>query len=233
VDGAAPDAATAARYGLQYVHVPMGYDGLPEEKAYRMARAVRDLPGPVYVHCHHGMHRGPAAAAAIRLCLDPSFTPADAADWLHLAGTDPRYKGLVCLPETFRRPTGRDLDRAPADYPSVAAVADLTRLMVAVDERWDRLKEVKAAGWKVPTGHPDVNPAHEALQLGEHYREAARLSDARKRGEEFLGLMRQAETAAGELETALRVKPVGAEAAGKAFTRSQTVCAKCHGRFRD
>ena len=28
-----------------------------------IAGAVAALPGPVFVHCHHGMHRGPAAAA--------------------------------------------------------------------------------------------------------------------------------------------------------------------------
>ena len=28
-----------------------------------LARAARTLPGPIFVHCHHGMHRGPAAAA--------------------------------------------------------------------------------------------------------------------------------------------------------------------------
>ena len=62
VDGAAPDVARAERFGMRYVHVPVGYDGIPREEAWRLAKAARDLPGPVYVHCHHGMHRGPAAA---------------------------------------------------------------------------------------------------------------------------------------------------------------------------
>src|SRR5688572_28625302 len=29
VDGARPDVATAKRYGMRYVHLPFGYDGLP------------------------------------------------------------------------------------------------------------------------------------------------------------------------------------------------------------
>src|SRR5687768_5858134 len=135
VDGAAPDAATAGRYGLRYVHVPVGYDGIPREKAWRIAKAARDLPGPVYVHCHHGKHRGPAAAACVLLALDTSYTRDDAAAWLSQAGTDPRYRGLVELPRTLPRPSAADLDALPADFPPVVAVPDLTRLMVAIDAR--------------------------------------------------------------------------------------------------
>src|SRR5262249_7822843 len=61
VDGARPDAATARRFGLRYVHLPFGYDGCPTARALEIIRAVRDLPGPIYLHCHHGKHRSPAA----------------------------------------------------------------------------------------------------------------------------------------------------------------------------
>ena len=30
VDGARPDVARARRFGLRYVHLPIGYDGVPE-----------------------------------------------------------------------------------------------------------------------------------------------------------------------------------------------------------
>src|SRR5436305_114465 len=67
VDGARPDWETAGRHGLRYVHLPVGYDGIPRGRVLALAKAARDLPGPVYVHCHHGKHRGPAAVAAIML----------------------------------------------------------------------------------------------------------------------------------------------------------------------
>src|SRR5688500_5709584 len=54
VDVAKPDVALAKKYGLRYVHLPHGYDGVPELRAKELAKAVRDLPGPVYIHCHHG-----------------------------------------------------------------------------------------------------------------------------------------------------------------------------------
>src|SRR5215211_6825349 len=41
VDGATPDVKTAERFGLRYVHLPVGYDGVSRETAVRIARAVR------------------------------------------------------------------------------------------------------------------------------------------------------------------------------------------------
>ena len=43
---------------------PIGYDGVPREQALRMIKAVQVAKGPVYFHCHHGKHRGPAGADA-------------------------------------------------------------------------------------------------------------------------------------------------------------------------
>src|SRR5262249_30099789 len=152
------------RHGLRYAHVPIGYDGVPRRQALRIARAVRDLPGPVYLHCHHGKHRGPAAAAVALLCLDDSCAAEQAVAWLREAGTDPRYAGLSAAPRQLRRPSSEELDGVPADFPEAAEVGGMARLMVEVDARWDHLRLARAAGWKAPPGHPDVDPPHEALQ---------------------------------------------------------------------
>ena len=64
VDGAKPDVELAKKYGLRYVHLPHGYDGISDVRLKELAKAVRDLPGTIYIHCHHGKHRSPAAAAA-------------------------------------------------------------------------------------------------------------------------------------------------------------------------
>lgn len=231
VDGATPDLANAEKHGLRYVHLPIGYDGIPTDRVTQLAKAVRDLPGPVYIHCHHGKHRGPAACAAVLLTLDPTWTPERAERWLSVAGTDPKYSGLTGLPRTLNRPTVEALDSLPPDFPTVARVPDLVRLMVEVDTRWDHLKAVKAAGWKTPADHADLDPPHEAVILAEQYREAARLAESSARGKEFLGLLMEGETAANELEKALREKD--AKAASTAFVRSQTACTACHQKFRD
>ncbi len=234
VDGARPEVERARKYGLRYVHIPVGYDGVPEAQGLRVAKAVRDLPGPVYVHCHHGKHRGPAAAAVARLCVDEGCGVEAALEGMRRAGTDPRYQGLYDAPRRLRRPTREDLDRVPDDFPEVAEVTALAAVMVSVDERWDHLKLAYAAGWKAPPGHPDIDPAHEALQLTEHYREASRMPAVRERPEEFRRLLKDAEEGAKELEAAVRRREgVDGAAAEQAFRRSGAACAACHAQFRD
>ena len=47
VDGARPDVVRAHSFGLRYVHLPIGYDGVPREQALRIARATDpDLDPP-------------------------------------------------------------------------------------------------------------------------------------------------------------------------------------------
>lgn len=62
VDGAMPDVAAAERNGLRYVHIPMGYDGVQADVLGSLHAVLAEAKGRFYVHCHHGVHRGPAAA---------------------------------------------------------------------------------------------------------------------------------------------------------------------------
>jgi protein tyrosine phosphatase (PTP) superfamily phosphohydrolase (DUF442 family) len=233
VDGAQPDVDAAHRHGLRYVHMPVGYDGIPRERALQLARAVRDLPGPVYVHCHHGKHRGPTAAAAIMLCLEEDFT-ADAADaWLKQAGTDPHYKGLVGLPQTLQRPAPGELDNVSADFPEVAPVGPLAEIMVQIDERWGHLQALRNAGWQTPVGHADLDAPHEALQLVEQFRELARSADLPDRPAAFRALLDVATTNAQTLEKCLRRPTIDGDAVEAAFRASAAACTRCHESFRD
>jgi protein tyrosine phosphatase (PTP) superfamily phosphohydrolase (DUF442 family) len=168
VDGARPDLDRARKYGLRYVHLPTGYDGISRPQVLQLAKAVRDLPGPIYLHCHHGKHRGPAAASAIHLCLDEKCSVEQAVAEMKLAGTDPHYIGLYETAKALVRPSKLELDQIAADFPEVAAVSALAQVMVQIDGRWDNLKLVRSAGGKVPADHPDIDPPHEALQLAEH-----------------------------------------------------------------
>jgi protein tyrosine phosphatase (PTP) superfamily phosphohydrolase (DUF442 family) len=232
VDGAKPDVERARKQGMTYVHLPFGYDGIPRDRVIALAKAA-ELPGPIYVHCHHGKHRGPAAVAVIQLCSDPSWDVAKAEEWLRVAGTDPKYTGLIELPKTLVRPTPEELAKAPSIFSESAVVPDLARLMVEIDSRWDHLKIVKSTGWKPTKEHPDIDPAHEALQLVELYREAGRMESIRGRGDAFRMILKNAEEAAVQLESALRAKPVDAKSASSAFTRSAAACTACHEQFRD
>jgi hypothetical protein len=232
VDGARPGVEAARKFGLRYVHLPVGYDGIPRDRALQLARAVRDLPGPAYVHCHHGKHRGPAAAVAVQLCLDERCSVEQAETLLKRAGTDPRYTGLIGLPRSLARPRAAELDRAAADFPEVATVSDLARLMVAIDTRFENFKLIRKADWRKPPDHPDLDPPHEALQLAEQYREAARLP-LPGRPDELRLLLGAAAGRVEELERLLRPVRGTGPAVEAVFQQVQSACGACHVRHRD
>ena len=238
VDGAKPEVALARKHGIRYVHLPHGYDGVPEERMKELARAVRDLPGPVYIHCHHGRHRSPAAAAVA--CVGAGLLhPSKAEPVLLAAGTSERYAGLYESAREVARFESALLDRLDPEFPETAALPPLAEAMVALEHTHDHLRQVAAAGWKSPPTHPDIEPAHEALLLREHYTEMLRVDAVREQDEKFQSLMRNSEAAAQELEDALRAWKaagmVGDPPAGaaRAFDRVTANCKSCHTAYRD
>ncbi|MCS6860894.1 MAG: hypothetical protein NZT92_11320 [Abditibacteriales bacterium] len=236
VDGARPDVETACKYGMRYVHFPMGYDGCPRPRALEIARAVRDLPKPVYIHCHHGKHRGPTAAAIARIVVD-GISHEQAIAEMKRAGTDPRYVGLYADVRNFRKPTKAELDRASNKFPSVAPVPPFRRAMVDIDHRHTALKQSQAEGWQPPKDHPDINPPHEALQLMQAFRELNRSPEVQKRPADFRQMMIDSEQGAAQLEQALRRLATGdasaAVAADQAFTVIDRACTACHVKYRN
>jgi protein tyrosine phosphatase (PTP) superfamily phosphohydrolase (DUF442 family) len=231
VDGARPHADAAAKHGLRYVHIPIGYDGIPRDKQVALAKAFTEIPGTFYVHCHHGKHRGPAACMVGRLLLD-KISVEEAVAELKAQGTDPRYRGLYAVPGQFKPPTAEELAAAPP-LVSVAAVVGMQAVMVEVDEAWERMKEVKKAGWLAPKDHPDIDPEHEARILAERFRELARTDDVAKRDEAFRRILKASEDAAWDLSAALKPGSLDRKRAAEAFDAGSSSCAKCHTAYRD
>jgi hypothetical protein len=230
VDGMRPDIERARRFGLRYIHIPVEYGGIPSDKAVQLTHAARAFREPIYVHCHHGQHRGPAAAALMRRCREDGWTADDAVAFLKSAGTDPKYEGLY---SSVLDPVPIGLPIILGDrrdfLPEVAAVPGLTARMVEIDDLWSTLKWSKANSWQSP--NVSKSTAHLALRLNEQFREAARLPDADARPESFGRLRSEAEHAAADLETALRAGD--AVAAGTAFDRTAATCTNCHREHRD
>lgn len=233
VDGARPDVERARKLGLRYVHLPIGYDGVPREQALRIARAVRDLPGLVYIHCHHGKHRSPAAAAAVVRCLDGSCTAEQALTWLKQAGTSSHYKGLYAAVHEFGPLKPEEFEMVSTDFPEVAPTGMFVQLMVDVDTRWDHIKLTRGAGWRVPPTHADLDPAHQALLLREAYRELARLPDVKHPSEGMHQWLIESEEHAQVLEDLLRQSKIDGPAAEKAFLSAAADCTRCHAKYRD
>jgi len=234
VDGARPDVESAAEWGMRYVHVPIGYSGIPREQEMRIAKVAlqaKEKGEGLLVHCHYGKHRGPAACAVALMARD-GIPGEEAVEDLRRAGTDPRYAGLYEAVRGFRPPTAEELARVrPEDLPPVAPTPDLVQSMVETDGTWTRMVAVRGAGWATPASHPDVQPAHEARILAERFREIARLKDVAGRPEEFRKFLSDAEKASWDLEAALRAGDAASSAA--AHDRVAASCAACHKVYRD
>jgi len=169
VDGAEPDAALARARGMRYVHLPIGYDGFDQARKLELARAVRGLPRPIYIHCHHGKHRSAGASAAIAVSLG-WLTPDQAAARMAVSGTAKGYTGLwQCTAESAPIAAAL-LDAAPADFPERTMPSSLVAAMVEIDEVHDRLKLAQRAGWRAPADHPDLAPLADAGRLADLYR---------------------------------------------------------------
>ena len=232
VDGTRPDVELAKKHGIRYVHLPHGYDGIPGERVRELAKAVRDLPSVIYVHCHHGKHRGPAAAAAGCLTVG-SIDRADALKLLKLAGTSPDYRGLYRAVESAQAVPAAELDTVKVEFRSTAAVAPLAESMVAVDHAYDSLQALAKNGWQPLGDKPDLDPAHEALLLKEQFGELLRSPDARSRPTEFRALAKRGEQAAENLEASLRNLATTRSNREAALAAVTVNCKACHAKFRD
>ena len=232
VDGSKPDVANASKYGMRYVHLPIGYNGVSEAQGKAIAKAIHELPGPVYVHCHHGKHRSAAAVAVA--CVNNGMLPPERAESvLKTFGTGANYKGLWKAAGDAKPLGAQALRSLDVEFVETAKIAAMADAMVAVDHTWEHLKEVQQSGWKAPRDHPDLDPPHEALQLQEHFREMGRMESAKARPDDFRKLMLESEEGARALADALRARPVNAAAAEGAFNKVAASCTACHKGYRD
>jgi protein tyrosine phosphatase (PTP) superfamily phosphohydrolase (DUF442 family) len=233
VDGARPNVAAAKRHGMRYLHIPHGYDGISEQRILELAKAVRDLPGPIYIHCHHGKHRGPAAAAVA--CVSVGLLkPANALQVLTTAGTSENYRGLYDSVQTARRLDDRLLDNLMPDFRDAVELPPVAEAMVAIEHTHDHLKAIATAGWKPTLDHPDLDPAHEALLLKEHFTELLRTDEVRQKSDRFLRLLREGQDAAARLESTLRTTAADRVSCADGFFDTITKgCTACHREIRD
>jgi len=238
VDGAKPDAATAAKCGMRYVHLPIGYDGVPVDQGKAIAKALIELEGPFYIHCHHGKHRS-AAAVAVACIITGDLRPEQADSVLKTFGTGANYEGLWADARSAKKVDVAELHAISVKFVEAAVIPPLADAMVHVDERFDHLKAAQEAGWKSVPNHPDIDPPHEALMLRELFHEMNRSEDILHRSEDFRERMQQSEEEIQRLEdllvawkTAGHPDPAPAEI-NTAFKAVGESCKSCHKDWRD
>ncbi len=237
VDGAKPDVEMAHKYGLKYVHLPFGYDSVPETQAKAIAKALNEFPGPIFVHCHHGKHRS-AAALGTACVMNGMLTHAEALIAMKTAGTGENYVGLWGSARNASLLPAKELASLQVHYVEVAPIPPLADAMVEMDACFDHLKLCQNTGWEQPQIHPDIDPAHEALKLRELITEFMRAEEYKARPEPFKAHAAESLAAVESMETQLRDWAKSAETKAPAaldatHARIDKSCKDCHAQYRN
>lgn len=230
VDATIPEVAKLEEIGARSVHIPTRYSGFDPIQKLTLAKAVRDLPRPIYIHCHHGKHRGPAAAACA-LIGTGEITVERGDAFLHEAQTSPDYPGLwesVRDAKTYDDPT---LDGFKVDFAAASEPRGMIEAMSVIDHSWYALGQIRAAGWRVPEDQPDLVPAAEAGIIHNTLRGTLELKDTAKYDELFAELLLRSVAEASELEQAIVRGDV--EAIERAHRTLGASCFECHTAYRD
>ena len=220
VDGLPPDATAAKRCGIRPVHIPIGYDGIPLAARAALDHARKTSKGAVFIHCHHGRHRGPAAAVWMARAAG-AIGPGRVEPLLATCGTSRDYLGLWRDVIEFEAvPPNRPAPRLPERV----EVDSLTRGMADLDRLWDKVKVLRERGWKDEDRTAAIGLA---VLVREQFVESARLQDPIV--PVWQDDMQLAIRHAKEFEASVR-KGEGVEAA---FTTVAGDCRSCHRAHRD
>ncbi|MCP4170106.1 MAG: dual specificity protein phosphatase family protein, partial [Fuerstiella sp.] len=184
VDGLKPDVDRARASGLRYIHLPHGYDGIPRQRALELAKAVRNFPGPIYIHCHHGSHRSPAASVVA--CITAGLIPADTGlQILRAAGTSPDYDGLYRSVQVARPINRSELDTLQVEFREAIDLPLMVEVMTQISQTLEHVEQIAQAGWQLPADDRDASAVQEVLLLQEHFAEFQRDPSVRDRSLEF------------------------------------------------
>ena len=240
VDGKVPDAATAERLGMRYVHVPIQYSGIDDDELLDIAKTFRELPGPFYVHCYHGQHRGPAAAAVGRVVVDGVPRERAIAEMRQWCATDSKYEGLYAAIATKEMPEADQTTAWKFDFTPAHEYEGLRAGMVELGRKWDLVKDAKGRQWAADPAHPDVDALQEATQLHQIFAACAGLDEVRTWPDDFRAWVEDGRggseallralsscTQEGVTETAWRAD------ADTAYARVSNACSACHKAYRD
>ena len=240
VDGAIPDLESARRWGMRYVHLPIGYQGIDPARRVELARAVMDGRGAgvVYVHCHHGKHRCAAAAATALVGLG-DLKPQEGEALMRRSGTSPHYPGLYRVVRESVVLDAAAIAAVATPQAEVERPSGIVESMIGAEEALGRLETFVGAGWRVPENHPDLQPVVDASIITDSMRLMLEVEAARPDGDPDLVLR-----ARTSVETSLRLERLlesegfgrDDEAKHRLFERLSESCIGCHrvhrGRYR-
>jgi len=225
---ALPSPLAPAGVEMRRVHLPVGYDGLSATVQDALLVAWRDCSKPLYIHCHHGKHRGPAAAVTLlrrlgRIDVAEGFTT------LRACGTSFAYPGLY---QSMREATGvtsATLQALEIPLQEHYQVGSLTAGMAALDRSWENVLESQRGGWQRTQRHPDAAPTAETAAVTEHLRVIATMPHAYPQS--FDSALARVIEASTRLEAA--VARGDFLMAGRLASWMDSSCVACHAGHRD
>ena len=231
VDGKAAKAAKAAELGMRYVHIPIQYRGINQDEMARLAKTFRDLDGPFYVHCFHGKHRGPAAAAVGRLVIDGAPRETAIAEMCQYSGTSEKYEGLYRVIATAEVPTADQTGALAYEFDSVESLGGVAGAMVTISRAHDHLKDLGKSDFAVDPSHPDLTPSREAQNMAEAFAKATALDEVKHGDREYFDWFQSATDESARLVEALKRK--GSAQAADHFKAVRKLCSDCHADYRN
>jgi len=235
VDAVRPKVEEAKKHHLTYFHVPIGYTKLSTQQVNMVVKAIISAQKPIYIHCHHGKHRGPTVASMALIVLE-DVDRDRAVNEMKKIGTSKNYKGLYETVRQFEIPNSIELENLPFPF-STAPVESFTEKMGNLDRHWDEIKKISARQWKNNPEHPDIDLAHEALQVAECFSEIIRLKSMKEKPEGFIELLNDAKKLSWVFEDLIRNKAVSKKydigKIKKQFDLINTNCKNCHQKYRN
>lgn len=229
VDAAKPDLERAEARGMRYIHIPVKYSGISDEERAAIALTLAQSEGTVYVHCHHGKHRGPAAAA-IGLIGIGACTPDDGRKLMEHAGTSENYTGLWGDVARAGVLTDAEMAKVAPMIVEYARIEGLPAIMAEMDRVYDHLAVLSKNEWQAPENHPDLSAESEAGQLTDLFRTILADTSLPVPDETYAKYMSESAHLAGALERQI----LGNQSAEAAITIEQlkATCNACHKGYR-
>ena len=219
VDATPPNASLAGEYNIRVIHLPIGYTGISDKRVKELAFAIQSSFKPVYVHCHQGKHRGPAAICAGALALG-MITHEQADAFMTKAGTSESYAGLWSAVEDVEKLA--TIEPMPLNEHTPART--ISKTMSKIGKQANILDEIVYHG-----NEPSQSPVVYAAQIHNLYRTLESSGEAQEYGQEFMNDLKHAVQAASNLETVLRNNDAGL--AMDALDALKNSCSRCHDKL--
>ncbi len=237
VDGKVPDVEMAKKYGMTYVHIPIQYKGIHHEALLRLAKSFRELKAPFYVHCFHGRHRGPAAAAVGRILLDQVSRQEAIAEMRQWFGTSSKYEGLYEQIARGPMPSADESRNLEWDFESAHPVKGIAGAMVPISRSHDALKKLVRRKWQVDPAHPDIDPVNEAIILKQSFERMLKMDEITGGpADQRAGIQHSVDLSRQLHSHLVRLKAGDSSAAGEATRTMKALkkeCASCHKTYRN